>query len=296
MIKAFQKFSILMASMAAAMMPVAAKAEEGYPSNWQLGLQAPASSLKERMSNFHDLLLVIIFGISIFVVALIIFTMFRFREKANAKPSERTHNVMLEIIWTIIPVGILVVIAIPSFQLLFYQKEMPEFDMSLKVTGYQWYWGYEYPDHDGINFMSYMIPDDQIDESKGQKRLLSTDNPVVLPVDQNIQLLITAADVLHSWTVPSFGVKKDAIPGHLNETWVRIDKPGIYYGQCSEICGTGHAYMPIMIKAVTEEEFEEWLEMAKEEFAHNGNAISTQGVQTADKTYQGRMPATEIIQ
>lgn len=260
---------------------VSAFAEEGYPSSWQLNLQAPVSSLKERMTDFHDLLLYIIFGISIFVIALIIYTVIRFREKANPEPSKTTHNVLLEIIWTIIPVGILVVIAIPSFQLLFYQQKMPEFDMSLKVTGYQWYWGYEYPDHDGISFMSYMIPDEEIDESKGQKRLLDTTNPVVLPVGKNIQLLITAADVLHAWTVPSFGVKKDAIPGHLNETWVRIDKPGTYYGQCSEICGTGHAYMPIMIKAVTEEEFNEWLVTAKEEFAYNGNSISTQGTQTA---------------
>jgi cytochrome c oxidase subunit 2 len=193
--------------------------------------------------------------------------MLRYNRKAKPTPSETTHNVPLEIIWTIIPIGILVVIAIPSFQLLFYQHKMPAFDMSLKVTGYQWYWGYEYPDHGDINFLSYMIPDDQIDESKGQKRLLETDNPIVLPVGKNVELLITAADVLHSWTVPSLGVKRDAVPGRLNQTWVRIDKPGIYYGQCSEICGTGHAYMPIMIKAVTPEEFDAWVETAKEEFA-----------------------------
>jgi len=277
-----------------ALAPSAAMAKDGYASSWQLNMQESASSIKVRMTDFHDMLLYIIFGISIFVILLIFYTMYRFREKANPVPSQRTHNVLLEIIWTIIPVGILIVIAIPSFQLLFYKQKLPDFDMSLKITGYQWYWGYEYPDHDGINFLSYMIADENIDEAKGQRRLLDTDYPVVLPVGQNIQLLITAADVLHAWAIPAFGIKRDAIPGHLNETWVRIDKPGIYYGQCSEICGSGHAYMPIMIKAVPEEEFNAWVVTAKEEFASNDNAIGTKGTQTAD--IPATVPATQIIQ
>jgi cytochrome c oxidase subunit 2 len=257
-----------------------AMAEEGYPSSWQLSLQKSVTPMGDRLKDFHVELNYIIFAIAIFVILLIIYTMFRFREKANPKPSETTHNVPLEIIWTFIPIAILLYIVFPSFQLLFYQHKTPEFDMTLKVTGYQWYWGYEYPDHDGINFLSYMKKDDELAE--GEKRLLATDNPVVLPTGKNIQLIITAADVIHSWTVPSFSVKRDAVPGRLNETWVRIEKPGIYYGQCSEICGKDHAYMPIMVKAVTPEEFEKWLVTAKEEFAYNGNSISTQGTKTAD--------------
>ena len=164
---------------------------------------------------------------------------------------------------------ILIVIAVPSFKMLYYLERVPaETEMTVKVTGYQWYWGYEYIDHGNFSFLSYMIPDDEIDESKGQVRLLSTDNPVVLPVDTTIRFIVTAGDVLHSFTIPSFGFKKDAVPGRLNETWVKIDKPGVYYGQCSEICGTGHAFMPIEIHAVSKEEFEEWVVKAKEEFAY----------------------------
>jgi cytochrome c oxidase subunit 2 len=263
----------------------AAMAEEGYPSSWQLSLQTAVTPMGERLHDFHKDLNYIIFAIAIFVIVLIVYTMIRFREKANPTPSQTTHNVILEIFWTIIPIGILFYIVFPSFSLLFYQHKTPEFDMTLKVTGYQWYWGYEYPDHDGINFLSYMKKDDELKE--GEKRLLATDNPVVLPTDRNIQIIITAADVLHSWTVPSFSVKRDAVPGRLNETWVRIDKPGTYYGQCSEICGKDHAYMPIMIKAVTPEEFDEWLVTAKEEFAYNGNSISTQGTMTADAATLG---------
>lgn len=254
---------------------------DGYPRAWSLGFQPAASSIKERIESFHHELLIIIFAIALFVIALIGVVVVRFRAKANPQPSRTTHNVLLEIIWTIVPVGILIVVAIPSFQLLFYQQKMPEIDMTLKVTGYQWYWGYEYVDHDGLNFLSYMIPEADIDESKGQKRLLDTDNVVVLPIDTNIRVQITAADVLHSWTIPAFGIKRDAVPGRLNESWFRIDRPGIYYGQCSEICGTGHAYMPIMVKAVTKEEFDAWLVKAKEEFASNDNAVPGNGVQTA---------------
>src|SRR5262249_1028028 len=151
------------------------------------------------------------------------------------------------IIWTVVPVLILLIIAVPSFRLLYFTDRTPNPEMTLKVTGYQWYWGYEYPDNAGVNFLAYMVPEKEIDESKGQIRLLSTDNPVVLPVDTNIQILTTAADVIHSFAVPALGIKIDAMPGHTNETWVRITKPGIYYGQCSELCGKDHAYMPIEV-------------------------------------------------
>lgn len=237
----------------------------------QLGLKEPASAQMERIYDFHTLLLWIIIPIVIFVTGLLAWVAIRYRAKANPEPSKTTHHVMLEILWTAIPVIILIIIAIPSFKMLYYLDRVEEPEMTLKVTGYQWYWGYEYQDHEGLEFLSYPIPEDEIDESKGQRRLLSTDNKVVLPIDTNIQILITSADVIHAFTIPEFGFKKDAVPGRLNETWVRIDKPGTYYGQCSQICGVNHAYMPIEIEAVTKEEFEKWLVKAKEEFAFNDN-------------------------
>lgn len=253
----------------------------------QLGLQPAASPQMERITWFHDhLLMWIITAIVIFVTALMVWVVIRYNRKANPTPSKTTHNVLLEVLWTVVPVIILIVIAVPSFKMLYYLDRVEEPDMTLKVTGYQWYWGYDYQDHEGISFLSYMIPEDEIDESKGQRRLLSTDNVVVLPIDTNIQILVTSADVIHSFTIPAFGFKKDAVPGRMNETWVRIDKPGTYYGQCSQICGVNHAFMPIEIKAVTKEEFQQWLIEAKDKFAAvNDNspydlaALALQGVQ-----------------
>lgn len=242
---------------------------ENLPKPLQLNLKPPATSQMERIYDFHTLLLWIIFAIVIFVTALLVWVAIRYREKVNPKPSKTTHNVMLEIAWTVIPVVILIVIAVPSFKMLYYLDRVEEPEMTLKVTGYQWYWGYDYQDTEGLNFLSYMIPEDEIDESKGQRRLLSVDNKVVLPIDTNIQILVTSADVIHAFTIPDFGFKKDAVPGRLNETWVRIEKPGTYYGQCSQICGINHSYMPVEIEAVTKEEFEKWLIKAKEEFALN---------------------------
>lgn len=237
----------------------------GEPKPWQLGFQDPASPSALRINEFHDMLLWIIFAIAIFVLLLLVWVVIRYNSKVNPEPSDFTHNVLIEVIWTVIPVVILIIIAIPSFKVLYYNDSVENPEMTLKITGRQWYWDYEYPDHDGIAFSSYMIADDEITED--QRRLLSTDNVVVLPIDTNIALQITAGDVIHSWTIPAFGVKLDAIPGRLNETWVRIDKPGTYYGQCSELCGKDHAYMPIEIRAVTKEEFEAWVVTAKEEFA-----------------------------
>lgn len=241
---------------------------DGFPVDWQLGFQSPASPSAERLTEFHDFLLYIIIAIAVFVLLLLVYVVLRFNKKANPEPKQFSHNVLIEVIWTVIPVLILIVIIVPSFKLLYFLDRTDQPEMTLKVTGYQWYWGYEYPDHDGINFLSYMIPDDEIDASNGQKRLLSTDNVVVLPVDTNIQILVTAADVLHAFAVPALGIKTDAIPGRLNETWVRITKPGIYYGQCSEICGKNHAYMPVEIHAVSKQEFEKWLKKAKKEFSY----------------------------
>lgn len=241
--------SIFMADMAFAL-----------PEDGGLGLQPAASPSMERIAEFHNLLLYIIFGIAIFVLILLVYVVLRFNKRVNPNPSKVTHNVMLEIAWTVIPVVILIIIAIPSFKLLYYVDRTENPDMTIKVTGYQWYWGYEYPDHGDISFSSYMIQDENIDTSKGQLRLLSTDNPVVVPVKKNIQVILTAGDVLHSWAVPALGVKQDTVPGRLNETWFRVNEPGTYYGQCSELCGKDHAYMPIEIKAVSEEEFAAWVE------------------------------------
>lgn len=237
------------------------------PVDWGLGLQPAATVNMESIVDFHNMLLVIITLIVIVVFILLVYVVLRFNRKANSNPSNVTHNVMLEVVWTVIPVVILIIIAVPSFKILYENDRIENPDMTLKVHGYQWYWGYEYPDHDGIAFNSYMVKDEDI--QPGQKRLLSTDNVVVLPIDTNISLLVTGKDVIHAWTIPAFGVKIDAVPGRLNETWFRITKPGIYYGRCSEICGKDHAYMPIEVHAVTKEEFEAWLVKAKEEFASN---------------------------
>lgn len=243
----------------------AAAAAEGRPEPWQLGLQEAATPVMEQVQSFHNLLLVIITVITVFVLGLLLFVCLRFNERANPEPSKTTHNTFLEIAWTAVPVIILVVIAIPSFKLLYYQDTVVDADMTIKATGRQWYWSYEYPDHGGFQFDSFLIPDDEIDESKGQIRQLSVDNPIVLPVDTNVRIQITASDVLHAFAVPAFGIKMDAIPGQLNETWARIHEPGTYYGQCSELCGVGHAEMPIVVKAVEKDAFRDWVETKQAE-------------------------------
>lgn len=259
------------------------------PEPWALGLQPAASPVSEHMHWFHNALLMpIITGITLFVLLLLIIVVVRFNRHANKEPSKTTHNVPLEIAWTVIPVIILIIIAIPSFKLLYYTERTADPEMTLKVTGYQWYWGYAYPDQEIDEFLSYMIPDADINYDAGQKRLLSTDNMVVLPVDTNIAIEVTAADVLHSFAVPAFGVKKDAVPGRLNQTWVRINEPGTYYGQCSELCGTGHAYMPIEIRAVPKDTFATWAEMAKEDvdaanaFLKNNDSLSLSALDHPD--------------
>lgn len=254
------------------------------PTEWGLGLQEPASPIMVELINFHNLLLYIITAITVFVLLLLVFVIVRFNERANPNPSKTTHNVPIEIIWTVVPVIILIVIVIPSMRILYYTDKVDKPDMTLKITGYQWYWGYEYPDQGGINFLANMIPEKDIDRTKGQQRLLSTDNPVVIPVETNIQVLLTAADVIHAFTVPAFGVKKDAVPGRLNETWMRVTKPGTYYGQCSEICGNGHAYMPIEFKAVPREEFAIWVAEKKKEQGIVDAPVTTSAAPSAPAT------------
>ncbi|MEQ8164756.1 MAG: cytochrome c oxidase subunit II [Alphaproteobacteria bacterium] len=235
------------------------------PEPWQMGMQPAATPIKAEIEEFHNLLLVIITAISVFVLALLIYVMVRFNARRNPEPGKFTHNTAIEVIWTIVPVIILIVIAIPSFRLLYFNDVVPESDMTIKAVGHQWYWSYEYPDHGDFAFDSFMKEDGDLLE--GEPRLLSVDNDLVVPVGKTVRLQVTSTDVLHSFAVPAFGIKIDSVPGRLNETWFRIDRPGMYYGQCSEICGVNHGFMPIAVRALPEEEFNAWLKEAQAEFA-----------------------------
>lgn len=230
---------------------------KGQPTEWQIGFQEAGSPLMQRLIDLHDFVFWIITAITIFVFLLLAYVCVKFSAKNNKKPSTTTHHSLLEVAWTIIPVIILVAISIPSFRLLYDQNDFSKIDMTIKATGYTWYWSYEYPDHDGLAFDSIMLEDEELEE--GQPRLLSTDYQLVVPVNTNIKMQITSdpAGVIHSWAVPSLGVKMDAIPGRLNETYFNVKEPGMYYGQCSELCGIGHGFMPISIKAVTPDELKQ---------------------------------------
>ena len=245
-------------------MGVAGAAE---PQPWQIGLQEPSGSIAEKADSLHNLLLIIITAISVFVLALLVYVCIRYREGANPTPSKTTHNTVIEILWTVVPVLILVVIAVPSFRLLYYMDQTKDTEMVVKVTGNQWYWNYEYPD-EGLGFDSYMIDEDDLED--GQPRLLSVDYPMVVPEGTKVKLLVTGNDVMHSFFVPSLAVQTYSIIGRVNEVW--IDVPAgekTYYGQCNQICGVNHAYMPIVIKAVSPADYAAWLVEAKEEFALN---------------------------
>ncbi|MDA7780954.1 cytochrome c oxidase subunit II [Candidatus Pelagibacter sp.] len=236
------------------------------PKQWQLGFQDSASQSMTEIVNFHNnILLPIIIAISVFVLFLMIYTCIRFRASKNPNPSKTTHNVAVEVLWTLIPCLILIVMAVPSFKILYKQDTIPKVDVTIKAVGYQWYWGYEYPD-ENIIFESYMIKEEDLKEN--QPRLLTVDNEVVVPVNKVVKVLITANDVLHAWALPSFGVKRDAVPGRINETWFKAEKVGTYYGQCSELCGIQHAFMPITVRVVTDEEYAIWLAEAKMKFAN----------------------------
>jgi cytochrome c oxidase subunit II len=243
----------------------ATSAFAAFPEPWQLGFQEAASPVQAWIDSFHNELLVIITLITLFVLGLLIYTMVRFRADKHPTPTRATHNTVLEIAWTVVPIIILVVIAIPSFQLLYYGDRTFNADMTVKVTGHQWYWSYEYPDQGGLTFDSNMIADSDL--KPGQKRLLEVDNRLVVPIDSNIRVLIAGADVIHSWFIPSMGVQTYAMPGRTNETWLRAIKLGVFYGQCNQICGLQHAFMPIAIEVKSKEEFARWLEDAKKQFA-----------------------------
>jgi cytochrome c oxidase subunit II len=238
----------------------AAYAKEGQPAPWQLGFQPAASPIMEQITSFHTYVTIIITVIALFVLGLLVYVMSRFNEQRNPDPSRTTHNTALEIAWTILPVLILVAIAIPSFRLLFAQYDIPKADLTITATGSQWYWTYEYPDH-GITFDSIMVQ--EADLKEGQPRLLTVDREVVVPVGKNVVVGVKSNDVIHDWAMPAFGVKLDAVPGRLQTTWFRAEREGVYYGQCSELCGRNHAFMPIAVRVVSEADFADWLAKTK---------------------------------
>ncbi len=241
----------------------------GRPSEWQLGLQQSGTPVMESITNFHDFLLWIISGITLLVLALLVIVILRFNARSNPVPSRTTHNTLIEFLWTAIPVAILAVIAVPSFKLLFLQLNVPVADLTVKATGKQWYWTYNYPDGK-FEFDSLMLQD--ADRKKMQPeppRLLGVDNEMVVPVNKVVRVVTTGADVIHSFAVPSFGIKIDAIPGRINETWFKATREGVYYGQCSELCGKDHAFMPIAVRVVSEQAYTQWVEEAKKKFARD---------------------------
>src|SRR4051812_42009637 len=242
-----------------------ASAGLGQPSAWQLNFQQSASPVMDNIISFHNFLLVIITLITLFVLALLVVIIVRFNARANPAPSRTTHNTLLEVAWTLVPVAILVVIAIPSFKLLFYQLNVPPADLTVKATGKQWFWSYSYPDNGKFEFDSLMLKPEEL--KPGQPRLLAADNEMVVPVNKVVHLITTGADVIHSFSVPAFGVKIDSVPGRLNEAWFEVTREGVYYGQCSELCGKDHAYMPIAVRAVSEKDFAAWVEGAKKKYA-----------------------------
>ena len=243
--------------------------ELGQPHAWGFDLQTGVTPVMESVAKMHSGLLVVITLITLFVTGLLVVAMLRFNARSNPVPSKTTHNTMIEVAWTIIPVLILVGIAVPSFRLLFEQLDLPKADLTVKATGKQWYWSYTYPDNGKFEFDSLIAHDKQ-------PRMLAVDNELVVPVNKVVRVQVIGADVIHSFGVPAFGMKVDAIPGRLNETWFKATKTGVFYGQCSELCGRDHAFMPIAVRVVSEQDFAAWVETAKKKFASNpANAVAS---------------------
>ncbi|MFT3809429.1 MAG: cytochrome c oxidase subunit II [Micropepsaceae bacterium] len=258
MVNRFAKLAILAASLMSGA-AVAQTSQTGQPHAWGIDFQAPATNKMADIESFHVMLLYIIVAVSVFVLILLIWVMVRYNRRANPVPSKTTHNTLIEVVWTVVPVAILVVIAIPSFKLLYANERIPaDIELTIKAIGKQWYWTYEYPDNGNFTFDANML-DDAAAAAAGQPRLLAVDNFVVVPEDTKVRLIVTADAVIHAWTVPAFGVKIDAVPGRLNELWFEVPEPGIYYGQCSELCGAKHAFMPIGVKVVTKDEYAAWV-------------------------------------
>jgi cytochrome c oxidase subunit 2 len=263
-----KRLTVLAITMVAVLIGAeAARAGLGQPSPWQVGLQQSASPVMDNIIWFHDFLLYIISGIAGFVLVLLVVVMVRFNARANPSPSRTTHNTLIEIAWTLIPIVILMVIAVPSFKLLFLQLNVPAADLTVKATGKQWYWSYSYPDNGQFEFDSLMLKEGE--RKEGQPRLLAVDNEMVVPVNKTVRVITTGSDVIHSFAVPSFGIKIDAVPGRINETWFTATREGVYYGQCSELCGKDHAFMPIAVHVVSEQAFSAWVEEAKKKYARD---------------------------
>ncbi|MCB4456342.1 cytochrome c oxidase subunit II [Leisingera sp. McT4-56] len=269
------KNALMLSGLFAGLSSLPAMAQEGLktigkPVDGGLNFQPAATSLADGLQRLDYMILVIITAICIFVGGLLLWAIVRFNKRANPTPAKFSHYTPIEIAWTVIPILVLVFIGSFSLPQLFAQQEIPEGDINIKVTGYQWYWGYEYTDHE-FGFESFLLPKDQLAANgyAEDEYLLATDTAVVVPSGKTIVMNVTAADVIHSWTIPAFGVKQDGVPGRLAQLWFKVDegKEGVYFGQCSELCGKDHAYMPITVKVVTQEEYDAWLEGAKEEYA-----------------------------
>ena len=274
-IKSINKFiSLTILSFLLSVFCNANETELGVPTNWGIDLQNPITDVAQNVYDLHVFVNIIITLITLFVLALLVWVCFRYSEKNNKSPSKTVHNTIIEILWTAIPVLILVVISIPSFKLLYKQDVIPEPDLTIKAIGYQWYWGYEYQDHGNFAYEAFMLQsEDEVEDNKPFKRMLTTDTKVVVPVNKIVRVQVTAADVLHSWAVPALGVKTDAIPGRLNETWFKADKTGIFYGMCSELCGVNHQSMPIEIHVVTDSEFTAWVAESQKKYANNNEIL-----------------------
>lgn len=254
-----------MACLGMALAMIGGEAFAQVPQNWQMGFQPAHSPVQESIEGLHSMVIWLMAFVTIFVAALLAFVVWRYRSSKNPVPSRMSHHTALEVAWTVLPVLILVVIAIPSFRLVYFEDRTSAADMTIKVTGHQWYWEYSYPDQGGLSFASYMIQDDKL--AAGQIRNLDVDNRLVLPAGKNVRILTTSADVIHSFFIPSLGVQRYAIPGRVIETWVRVNAPGVYYGQCNQICGANHSVMPVAVQALTETEFSAWVAQAETKFA-----------------------------
>jgi cytochrome c oxidase subunit 2 len=264
--KLFPRLTAIAATVAAVLGSAgAALAALGHPVPWQMDLQDAATPVMADISSFHTFLLWVIGAISAFVLALLVIVIVRFNARSNPNPSRTTHNTPIEIIWTIVPVVILAVIAVPSFRLLFLELDVPKPDLTIKATGKQWFWSYSYPDNGNFEFDSLMVAENDL--KPGQPRLLTADNEMVVPVNKVVHVLVTGADVIHSFTVPSFGIRIDAVPGRMNETWFKATTEGMFYGQCSELCGKDHSFMPIAVRVVKDSDFSAWVEGAKKKYA-----------------------------
>jgi cytochrome c oxidase subunit 2 len=267
---------------AAAVVALSAAQAQAQPLPWEMGLQPAATPVMANVHAFHDALLVLMALISGLVLVLLVYVITRFNAAANPVPTRTTHNTLVEVVWTVVPVVILIAIAIPSFRLLYFQREIPKADMTLKITGNQWNWTYDYPDNGAINLTAFVKQRAELKE--GEPYLLTADTPTVVPVDKTVRIIVTASDVIHSWAMPAFGVKIDAVPGRLNEDWFKAEKVGTYYGQCSELCGKDHAFMPIMVQVVPEADFNAWAAKAK-----------AAGVEEARKLLAARLATSGIV-